>query len=333
MSDKSEYQANYEDDFLKITDENSAFAYLLGLSSKPFKKYCSIFSTAKKNNKVIPEADRPFMSDYSDYLEKHFALGMPARDYVHLVYSSAKALQKWDGDFERYARALHDEGFIFQNKTYEALKAKSIRFEYSDTGWAVSFYKRWLREDLWTLEEAKCLFRGEDPKGGRNYYDLSQNRFSIAHEYIWDSYDSNFVELQDRMDRSIAAEALPAKKINNTWHFNPQRVVEWLLKHTDHIPPEPLLLVLRINESREDEEQMHAKKKYDFDTMKKADREAVILNYASDFWKENGHPRIRAVKAHVRKNPNFLIRNKSWETILTPITEKNLQETLLRKNT
>lgn len=249
MSDAGAYQANYEDDFSKIKDENSAFAYLLGLSSGPFNKYCSIFAKAQENHKVISEADRPFMSDYSDYLKRHFALGMPARDYVHSVYSSARALQKWDGYFEQYASALHDEGFIFQNKTYEALTAKGIRLEYSDTGWAVSFYKRWLQEDLWTLEEAKCLFKGEDPKDGRNYHDLSQNRFSISLGFIWGPYDSEHVDLQDRIDRSIAAQTLPAQKINDTWYFRPGDITAWFAKHTSHIPPKALLEVLGINET------------------------------------------------------------------------------------
>ncbi len=96
------YRANFESDFNNISDEDAAFSYLLGLSPKPFSDFCAVFKTAQRNDKVIPEKKRPYMKDYSDFLNEHFALGMPARDYVHFVYVSAKEKKLWNGDFKQY---------------------------------------------------------------------------------------------------------------------------------------------------------------------------------------------------------------------------------------
>lgn len=74
----------------------------------------------------------------------------------------------------------------------------------------------------------------------------------------------------------------------------------------------------------------HEDKIYDLSTMKKEDREMLVLEYAASVWEEyqNEHegkpPRIGYVHGKIKQNPSFTysLNRPSIKTILKPVTEE-----------
>jgi hypothetical protein len=93
---------------------------------------------------------------------------------------------------------LHDNGFFFMPKIYNALKKQGISLSYSADSWAVQFYRRWLQYPTWNLKQAAKIYLGDDPDGGRSFESFANTAlhgsgmgFSLLSEETFAEYDHN----------------------------------------------------------------------------------------------------------------------------------------------
>lgn len=183
-TDHSQYKddlENWKPD--KIKDEHTALALLFGLNPKYFCRFLALhyrFEEERNTRDMAPyyyfkPEEKWLFNNYHDFLKEEFphliGFGCPIF-YIAPRYQKAKELNLWTGDFATYIQSLHDNGFIFMPKIYEALKKHGIDPSYSPDSWAIQFYKRWLQYPTWSLKQAARLYRGDDPDGGRSFESL-----------------------------------------------------------------------------------------------------------------------------------------------------------------
>ncbi|NCC61233.1 MAG: hypothetical protein EOM12_09875 [Verrucomicrobiae bacterium] len=239
----------------KVDSENAALPLLMGLEPEYFNRYTKALKKRKMdaswNMSNLEPEERHFLWQYLKFLRKEYDYLDSPHFTLFRFWESVKEKALWKGELNGYVQALHNEGFIFPKQTYDALREKEIVPAYDKDGWAMRFYKRWLKEGGWTLQESLSLFRGQDPRGEgwRSFFSIGQNPwlFTTGSEssYAWDEFDEKFYELKHRVARHVEVGKLPAFSREGVDEklFRPEAIVTWLLKHVLYIPPEPLLLV------------------------------------------------------------------------------------------
>lgn len=247
-----------------IKAEDDAFSILLGLEPEHFKRFCDLSARAGQpadkrgyTPYIYFEADEKwFFSSYHEFLKQAYShLSSPS--VLIGALKRAKELNLWKNDFKDYCQGLHDSGFIFKKEVYENLELEP---DYSSEGWAYKFYTYWVQKPLWTLEEGSLLFKGEcplfkgeRPRGGTNFEDLSQNKWaSYGYNLIKDDFYDRYEKMDSLIEESIKSGELDAQEIGNVWKFRPLDIVNWLLNKTRHKPPKLLLDVLGIEEKQND---------------------------------------------------------------------------------
>lgn len=183
-TDHSQYKNDLENwEPYKIKDEHTALALLFGLNPQYFSRYLALHYIFEKERVIrdmspyhyFEPEEKWLFNNYHDFLKEELphlvGFGCPIF-YIAPRYQNAKELNLWAGDFAAYIQSLHNNGFIFMPKIYEALKKHGIDPAYSSDGWAIQFYKRWLQYPTWSLKQAARLYRGDDPDGGRSFESL-----------------------------------------------------------------------------------------------------------------------------------------------------------------
>ena len=244
---ESYYDVNYGSlDINDIDDEDAAISVLFGCKIEPFKRWLK-FASGKH-----PVEDRA-ADDNAFWMacRKYFGSGSSIDDgrYTYHCYQDLKRLGKWNGDFIEYSKTLYNEGVIYPKDAQSYLGNNGAKLEYAEESWAYKFYEGWLEKDLWTLEQALCLFKGECPNAGRNYLDFSQGKFAAyGLDWMKDKYTGKLdIKISDAIRDSIDAGKLHlASQRDGQLRFAPKDIVEWLLDKTEHRPPKPLLNLLGI---------------------------------------------------------------------------------------
>jgi len=231
-----------------INDEDAAISVLFGCKIEPFKRWLKF---ASGNHPV----ENRTADDNAFWIacRKYFGSGSSIDDggYTYNCYQDLKHLDKWSGDFIEYSKVLYNEGVIYPKDTQSYLGNNGAKLEYTEESWAYKFYEGWLAKDLWTLEQALCLFKGECPNAGRNYLDFSQSKFAAyGLDWMKDKYTGKLdVKISDAIQDSIDADKLHlASQRNGQLRFKPKDIVEWLLDKTEHRPPKPLLGLLKLSD-------------------------------------------------------------------------------------
>lgn len=176
------FEVKKENNGEDLVNENSALAKILNVDGAYFDRFVVLEEICQKSKSerdgfsayvdFIPE-DKWFYSEYGKFIYK--TLEMHHTDFMPFILE-IKSRRLFRGDFGQYCQSLHDEGFIFQRKTYEHLKNICVYPEYSEKGWAYNFYKGWMnRRPLWTLTEAAKLYLGMAPYGEERFYQLRDN--------------------------------------------------------------------------------------------------------------------------------------------------------------
>lgn len=250
--DFSKYRADISlIEFKNIKTEDEAFSYLLGLSPEyfyKFKKYIDDRRIKKIEWKEIDLETRFFSQQYFLFIRQEYGfLDIFGEEILFKAYRFAKSLNLWDGIFSNYVQCLYDEGFIFRSNIYEKLGGLGIKPTYSKNSWAEQFYKRWIKEKLWTLDESQSLFKGQSPIKGRSFHDLSQNSWSFSNNLFWESFDEKFLEIDKRIERCIVSGTLDIKNIEGKTYFYPKKIVSWMLENFVYAPPSILLELLFNN--------------------------------------------------------------------------------------
>ncbi|NCC03384.1 MAG: hypothetical protein EOM37_04970 [Proteobacteria bacterium] len=254
---------------LGITTEQDAFAVLLGLKPKDFSRFCAL--QERQNNEPkdangcaayvrFSSEDKWFYLEYRKFIDESFH-DVGSCGFVLHAWNEARFLEVWEGDFGKYAQRLYNEGFIFKHSVVEYLKANGISLEYEKSGWAYEFYRYWLKKGGWTANEATYLFKGQSPEqDARSFIDLSQNRggLSTLHNgliYAWDNHTLTMERLNRILERHKAMGKVKSYPFKELELYEPKEITEWLLKNTLHIPPKPLLQLLEIPETEEQEKE------------------------------------------------------------------------------
>ena len=256
ISELPEYVEKYNDSYFdigfnslvikEIADEDAAIAVLFACEIEPFKRWLKLASGQHPIENRTAD-DNAFWME----CRKYFGSGSSIDDGGHAYhsYQIVKDLTEWSGDIVKYSESLFNEGVIYHAKTRSYLKANGARLEYSEDSWAYKFYQRWLENDLWTLEQSRCLFKGECPDAGRYYLDFSQGKFSAyGLDWIKNKYTGKFdIKITDAVQDSIDAGVLfLASNRGGKLRFKPKDIVEWFLNKTEHVPPKPLLKLLGV---------------------------------------------------------------------------------------
>jgi hypothetical protein len=229
----------------KDMSENESIGLLMGFEATNLIRFTE--TAYKKWEDKTPE-ERFFNAQYTDFLKKS---GVEYGCYQTLIdtVNDIKIKKLWSGDFQVFLNTVYDKGYIFSDRILEKF---SYTPEYSKEGWAYKFYQRWLKNAVWTFDEAKLLFKGECPDGRRNFIDFSQQK-TYVHDLILDPSINEYVDFKDRFTRAIAAQNIISRGKNAEGQdlFIPKEIVQWLLDNTQHRPPKQLLDVLDISEISE----------------------------------------------------------------------------------
>ncbi|MFN3701599.1 MAG: hypothetical protein ACK4VI_08785 [Alphaproteobacteria bacterium] len=208
------------------------------------------------------EEERFFCSQYTDFLKSQ-GIAFGAYQGLCDAVNNIKKKNLWQGDLQGFLNAVYDEGYIFHDSIVSKLK---ILPEYSQAGWAYKFYNYWLDQGVWTFEEAKALFRGTDPrndeKGTPKRKEFNDFRFGQGN-HVRGYYKTKDVDeevlstLEDKFERHCLAREIISEGNNIAGQklFKPKEIVSWFLKNTEHNPPQPLLDLLEMHESREAKDQ------------------------------------------------------------------------------
>jgi len=266
FSENSKYGLNY--DSLNINDivtAEAGFAVLLGLEPTHFANFVKLAKRANERLEdntsyvayihLLPKEKwqytfyRKFLNERFSYL--HFMM-FPA-EFILSILNKSKKLCAWTSDFPTYFQSLHDEGFIFPADAYAALNKKNISVEYSQDAWAVRFYKRWLKECVWSLPEALSLFSGKDPrKNMRGYEDLGQNPHVINpwidETSAWDTYDGDLFAVEPRLSKYVAASLIRVIELKEQNYYIPEEITLWLIDHIPYNPPQALVEIVLSND-------------------------------------------------------------------------------------
>lgn len=266
--DTAKYLCEFDKGCLKnVKTEEEAFSLLLGLNPEFFIRFkdLDVQASQKRGDGSdftayvdLSAANKWFHSSYREFLNIEYKyLEMVPDHYLLRAYKKAKDLKLWKGNFKDYARSLHDEGFRFKAKIYEWLQSEGIQLNYSSDAWVIKFYERWLKECLWSLQDAMYLFQGRDPrKDKRHFEDLSQNPFLINpmrdDPSAWDIFDEGFYDVDKRLEKYVTAGSIEAFAHNGVAHYKPKDIIAWLLEHIPVNPPEALLEVVLSEEKKAD---------------------------------------------------------------------------------
>lgn len=274
-----------------VNNEEKAITFLLCVEHNNFMRFYKLQECVENNNESddikLSTTDERFFIGYIEFLSSKY----PKFYWKNIinVFRSAKSFNFWSNNFASYIQNLHDKGFIFKEIVYSELEKLDIRVKYTEHGWARKFYKRWINYKSWTLKEAVCLFKGEDPEDCSGFYrqylmyiresnhiffhDISQNPenllsknffdansilpFSDKQPLAWDILENSFVDLEERLRRARLGNHMSYKKCKEKgeYLYVPEEIVRWLLENTLHTPPKALLQVLKIDESEESEKQ------------------------------------------------------------------------------
>lgn len=161
-----------------IDSEDKAISLLLGINPEHFQRYCLLteaFMPDDAWNNASPD-DRHFFLGFRDFSISEFSLDRMQYGALPGFAKKVKALGLWGGDFSAYAQAVHDGGFVFKSKTYEALEFHGIRPVYTRDGWARSFYRTWIEKGVWRLMDAAFLYIGNDPYRGRSFEGFGETK-------------------------------------------------------------------------------------------------------------------------------------------------------------
>lgn len=158
-----------------IEDENTALPLLLGLNPTYFTQFQDLQNRQDEGQKTGTETpyytsfsseEKWLFIEYNKFLKKEFPSLMGGHSAFYPISASirdAKCLANWTGNFEAYVQELHDNGVLFRPETYAALEKHKISLPYTENGWSLQFYRRWLRQGTWSLKTAAGLYLGQDP--------------------------------------------------------------------------------------------------------------------------------------------------------------------------
>ncbi len=364
--DTAKYLFDFDkSDLENVGREEEAFSLLLGLNPEFFIRFKEVDTKASKRRGSksdftayvdLEPQDKWFYSSYRDFLKVEYKyLEMVPDQYLLRAYKKAKDLNLWKGAFKGYAQSLYDEGFRFKAQTYEWLKDKGIDLKYSNDAWAISFYERWLKECVWSLQYAMYLFQGRDPrKDKRHFEDLSQNPFLINpmrdDPSAWDIYDEGFYDVDKRLAKYVTAGSIEEFEHNDVAHYKPKDIIVWLLEHIPVNPPEALLEVVlseekkndygqgKLNKEKEAQEASEAKSKSqkwsDLKTMQKKERDKILFDVALKIYEKDTKLKLNALHGRVKIDPivsNDNISEANWKTFLKPIIKTKLDKAIAEK--
>lgn len=159
-----------------IDSEDKAISLLLGIKPEIFQRYCFLAEALKPNDaweNACPD-DRHFFLEFGRFNASEFSLDQMQYGVLPGFAEKIKRLGLWKGDFAAYVQAVHDGGFVFKRKTYEALEFHGIKPVYTRDGWARSFYRSWIERGVWRTKEAALLYLGDDPHGGRGFHGFGE---------------------------------------------------------------------------------------------------------------------------------------------------------------
>lgn len=342
-----EYVDKYKDAYfrldystLKLTDikdEDAALAVIFGTKIEPFKRWL-VFASGNHPSENRNPDDIAFWKACRNYFGKGSKLDDGGHIY-HSFYNPIKALKVQFSCFESYIQALYNEGVIFSSELSEHTLFQNIKLEYQQDSWAFNFYREWLDAyDVWTLEEAELLFKGDSPKKSlRNFIDLSQGKFaSYAVDYIKNKHTGEF----DRKISEVIQDSIDAGNLrlvsnrNGVMKFMPHDIVKWFLEKTEHKPPKPLLILLGLlNEEQVKPESLY-EQRYNLMEMQRPEREKIILDVALKICEQNPNMKLNAIHEKVKSDPTISDENilaSNWSTYLKPITKKRIDLAIAEK--
>lgn len=160
-----------------IDSEDKALSLLLGFAQEFFQRFFFLTETLKDDGawEKASHDDRYFFLEYQRFNISEYSLDPMLYGAMPGFYKKVKVLDLWRGDFAVYAQEVHDAGFVFKRKTYEALELHRIRPVYTRDGWARSFYRAWIERGVWRLKDAALLYLGDDPFGGRGFHGFGES--------------------------------------------------------------------------------------------------------------------------------------------------------------
>jgi len=324
----------YFDRFINLDDKNA---------SEPFDQndFCAY-------DRFTPD-EKWFYNEYGDFLREYY--GVSFSDLTGQI-RNIKPYVLFCDDFNQYCQKLHDEGFIFKDKTYKHLKKIGVSLKYSQEGWACKFYVDWVKKKpLWTAQDAAKLYLGISLANERGFFgfpefQVGESGYGLGHFSAiyffnengeWeDAKIKNFIKETSLIDfvkrHDVLGNIRVAYRDGDSLEFKPKEIVQFLRKYCPNThQPKALFQALGIGTNEENIKNTESVE-YEFAAISKSDREIIVLNYALKLWEENDQPRVGWVHKKIIDNPGFIIGKKKWPTVLKPITEKKLsQESQSRK--
>lgn len=229
----------------EIRDEDTAIAVLSGLEPEFF-----IRARGLKNKAASTASDKKFARDYSAFIAEE-----SSRFFIfEIAYDRIKAKRLWNGDFQNYLAALHNDGVFLERDVYDYLKSEGFELRYADNSPAMQCYRTALARKLWTLDEAVSLFAGTEIDG-YEFTDLRKETVAIRkldpsrqnldgnreevrrREWCYEDKNTGRCEiLRDWLARHTATEKIVAHEKGGTQFYDPVAIVEWLLNVTGQKP-------------------------------------------------------------------------------------------------
>ncbi|PCK00083.1 MAG: hypothetical protein COA45_04175 [Zetaproteobacteria bacterium] len=345
-------------------NENQILGKLLGVEPVYFERFiilddkCEI-EDPDSNDFVayvrFSPDDKWFYSEYGRFIGAYYDVH---HTDITRFFRMIKTYKLWDGGFESYCQKTHDAGFVFRQKTYENLEFLGIKIKYSQDGWAYKFYEDWIkRKPLWSLELAADLYLGIDPNKVRELHGFGEFKKGQSGHSLHDRQTIMFLDengewndpvIEDIEEQTLLKEFVRQHILKGTlksahddgqgnYEFEPVDITKFF---KDYCPntyqPQALFDVLGITNDSIKSDNINTEyenKIYDFEVMRKPARDKLVLDYAIDYWTQNGRPKIGYVHKAIKDNPNFNLGNKSIKTITKDITERKIiSEIQSRKN-
>lgn len=259
-------------------NENYYIARILNVNGTYFERFIKLSDKIVDEPRVLNDFspyvgftpdEKWFYNEYRVFLTKHY--GVSYSELTFLI-RKIKPYDLFCDDFNQYCQKLHDEGFIFKDKTYKHLESIGVSLKYTQEGWACKFYADWLKiKPLWTAQDAAKLYLGislENERGffgfpefqveesGLGLFDFSTALFYNKNGECGDATTKNLSKetpLIGFVKRHAASGSITvAYRDGDSLEFEPKEIVQFLRKYCPNThQPKALFIVLGIEEYME----------------------------------------------------------------------------------